>query len=89
MPDTRIEQTTHKKKATTRVFETVSLDDTARAPPVDVASDDTEIDQWRKKVSEQNGEHNALRVSRIYDSDNYGHKADERSVEPLTGIRHR
>ena len=89
MPDTRIEQTTHKKKATTRVFETVSLDDTALAPPVDVGSNDTEIDQLRKKVGEQNGEHNALGISWIYDSNDYCHKADERSVEPLTGICHR
>ncbi len=76
MPETRIEQTTHKKKATTKVFETVSLDDTARAPPVDVGSDDTEINQWRKKVGEQNGEHDALWVRRIYDSNDNSHKAD-------------
>src|SRR5690554_1276863 len=89
-PDTSTEHTRHTSNATSKVRAVDSfLLDMACQPPLDVGLDDKVIDQRRTQVGKQDCQHHSLRESRVYDSNQHYHDANQRTEDPFTQIGHR
>ena len=46
------------------------------------------VDQRRKDITEQDGEHHPLRESRVDDADQNAHRTDQEAVDPLALLSH-
>ena len=87
-PATTMEQTRHSTSTTSSVLLMLSLFLTSatRLPPLNVGAHDQIVEQRRKQVGKQNGQHHPFRIGRVDHANQYTHHPNERAVTPFTSV---